>query len=1335
MSENIPTYKITLAGSPNSCVIKIGKTKFRSLVDTGAEVSLMHRRVYDSLLVKPKLQFKRINLSGVSGGALKIDGCINLRFTIGGIEMQHMFYVVKDMSRNLILGTDWLRQHGVRIYYDLGCMRIENKRYVNLEEDIHVSSVARIKYNTVLKPHSATICYAKVRPNPDLPVRVDYQISAVEKGFTCREPGLEVVDSVSRLGKDRSIPILVTNSTGKFIRIRRHGPIAKVEQLTGQGLAEVNSVIKGQKFDSTMDLKDLHVADKYRDNIEPLILRNSDLFASKDTELGHTDTVRMKIDTGSADPIKLRPYRTPLNNRKIIDETIDEMLDAKVIRRSRSPWSFPVVIVDKKDGSKRFCVDFRRLNQVTKKNSYPLPVIDDILALLGKAKYFTSLDLKSGYWQVLMNESDKEKTAFACHRGLFEFNVMPFGLSNAPAVFQELMSVVLQGLGDFAIAYLDDILVFSPTLEDHLQHLDTIFDRLRKHDLKLKLKKCNFLESETNYLGFIIGKDGIKPDPKKVEAIRSLPIPTCVREVRSFIGMSSYYRRFIPNFSEIAEPIIALTKKHAHYKWSAKHDEAFQYLKDSLSVVPLLAYPDTNKPYTLYTDASGTCIGACLTQSCDMADDEIPNVSNDKPIYYLSHKLSKTQCKWSTVEKEAYAIHFALQKLDHYLHGAQFVIKTDHKPLKYLLESPMQNKKIQLWALSMAGYNCTIEYIAGTTNTCADLLSRRPDEPGRCQEENLTEELDLDVNDNTFQVDVINSNEFEPKKFASCDVPLDDSLVKPDDCLPGLDMISEQNKDDELLELKTILVHGEPSKEVQRRYLVVDNVVYYLTDPDGDTVLRLYVPKHLRALVVKQYHDDNGHMGVQKTFDCIRQKYFWPNLFKELYQYVSSCTVCQVRSLQKIRQPLQETDIPPYPMAKLSLDLSGPYPKTMSGNKYIIAFVDWFSGWPEAFAVPDKTADTVAHLLIEEIFPRFGCPLQIVTDNGSENVNKVVQETMRSLNIHHVQTSVYHPQSNAKVERFHRTLHDVLSKKLSENQQTWDLFLNQALAAIRFNISVSSKFSPFFLLYNRDVVLPVDNLMKPRRKYQGEELHQIALQEQHKSFTLVRKHLKKAKKTQAKYADRGTKKIEFQVNDTVYYKNNQRKGKLDCKWKPYYRIIEKTGPASYVIKNQLDGSTSRVHAEMLRAANIDEWVIPTSTDGRPLRKTAYVIPPEDSSDEESSDTDQEGPYEKLAKKYQKERDDSDEEDNIPLMELAKRLKARDAMKQEENEESNRDSSVDESRGSVERSIDFDPEVDSGSETESYFDADDAMSVDGGDICTLSNLELGDKASPENDSKN
>ena len=199
-----------------------------------------------------------------------------------------------------------------------------------------------------------------------------------------------------------------------------------------------------------------------------------------------------------------------------------------------------------------------------------------------------------------------------------------------------------------------------------------------------------------------------------------------MREVRSLIGMGSYYRRFIPNFSEKAEPVIALTRKYARFKWTDECQSAFEYLKQSLTVVPLLAYPDPNKPYTLYTDASNYCIGACLTQACEDEENVLPNAKNEKTIYYLLHKLSKTQCKWSTIEKEVYSINYALCKLDYYLHGARFFIKTDHKPQEYLLESPMQNKKIQLWALSMAGYNCTIEYIAGTENTCADLLSGKP---------------------------------------------------------------------------------------------------------------------------------------------------------------------------------------------------------------------------------------------------------------------------------------------------------------------------------------------------------------------------------------------------------------------------------------------------------------------------------------------------------------------------------------------------------------------------------------------------------------------------------
>ena len=301
----------------------------------------------------------------------------------------------------------------------------------------------------------------------------------------------------------------------------------------------------------------------------------------------------------------------------------------------------------------------------------------------------------------------------------------------------------------------------------------------------------------------------------------------------------------------------------------------------------------------------------------------------------------------------------------------------------------------------------------------------------------------------------------------------------------------------------------------------------------------------------------------------------------------------------------------------------------------------------------------MAQLIIEEIYPRHGCALQIVSDNGAENVKRTVKETLARLKIDHVLTSVYHPQSNAKVERFHRTLHDILAKRIADNQQTWDLFLNQALAAIRFNVSESSKFSPFFLLYNRDVVLPVDNILKPRRRYVGEEMHQIALQEQHKSFVSVRNHLRKAKKRQAKYADRGTKTIEFKVGDPVYYKNNQRKGKLDLKWKPYYRILEKRGPVTYVIKNQLNGSTCKVHAEMLRLANIEDWQISKDENDKRLRDAAYVIPPEPSDSDSDSDPEMNLPLAKLAKRYRHERETSEDEEDISLLELRNRLRHRD----------------------------------------------------------------------------
>ena len=362
--------------------------------------------------------------------------------------------------------------------------------------------------------------------------------------------------------------------------------------------------------------------------------------------------------------------------------------------------------------------------------------------------------------------------------------------------------------------------------------------------------------------------------------------------------------------------------------------------------------------------------------------------------------------------------------------------------------------------------------------TVADLLSRTPQGCHKVQSKARGEE-EVEISDKFLQVNAFNSNRFDPKFYAGWEDPGANGKEEPETTWEGMDMVKEQDKDGVVKQLES----GKAVGALKKRHLILGELLYYLSDPDDDPTPRLYIPKQLQDAVIKQYHDDNGHMGIDKTFESIKRKYYFPNLYQRLTSYVNACVNCQTRALKKQRPPLQEMEQPPYPFAKLSMDISGPYPTSLSGNRYILSVVDHYTGWPEAFAIPDTSAQSVAHILVDEVFPRFGCPCEVITDNGTENENQVMKEVFAKLNNYHVTTSFYHPQSNAKVERFHRTLHDVLSKLLKDDSTVWDLYLNQALAAIRFNHKDSSRFSPFFLMYNRDVVLPIDNILKPRRKY------------------------------------------------------------------------------------------------------------------------------------------------------------------------------------------------------------------------------------------------------------
>ncbi|GBM26318.1 Retrovirus-related Pol polyprotein from transposon 297 [Araneus ventricosus] len=384
-----------------------------------------------------------------------------------------------------------------------------------------------------------------------------------------------------------------------------------------------------------------------------------------------------RINTGDHPPIKQYPRRLPLARKEEADNLVKEMVDNGIIEESSGPWASPIVLVKKKDGSTRFCVDYRKLNEITKKDSYPLPRIDDTLDALNGSQWFTTLDLKSGYWQVEIRPEDREKTAFTTGQGLWQFKVMPFGLCNAPATFERLMETVLRGLSSEAcLVYLDDIIIVGRTFEEHLNNLREVFQRLQKANLKLNPKKCRFFQKEVAYLGHVTSAEGVKTDPEKIKAVVVWPRPDKIHDLRSFLGLCTYYRRFVRNFSAIARPLHKLTEAKSNFNWTDECEKSFNSLKQALTSSPILTYPRTDKDFILDTDASNEGIGAVLSQNTG---------NEERVIAYFSKSLGKPERNYCVTRKELLAIVKSIEHFHHYLYGRKFPLRTDHASLRWLL--------------------------------------------------------------------------------------------------------------------------------------------------------------------------------------------------------------------------------------------------------------------------------------------------------------------------------------------------------------------------------------------------------------------------------------------------------------------------------------------------------------------------------------------------------------------------------------------------------------------------------------------------------------------------
>ena len=868
-----------------------------------------------------------------------------------------------NIDEDVILGTDVMTRFGFMLDLKRGVIAIDEEEVV-LRRGEDVSARVVLAEDTTLPDKSQTI----VRARLDKDV-ADGQVVLLEPMLDDGEPGKGLLVARTLCVTGKEIPVRIMNVNGYPTTLKKGSTLGHCSEVSSimhrvrnlvSAPTELPESLKPFVLDACRELPQSH-----KEEVKNLIARFQDIFETGDGTKGRTNIVEHRIDTGDARPIRQVPRRLPLAKREEAEKIVRDMERDGVIEPSKSPWISPVVLVKKKDGTSRFCVDYRLLNSVTKKDSYPLPRIDDTLDTLVGCELFSTLDLKSGYWQVGLARGDREKTAFSIGTGLWQFTVMPFGLCNAPATFERLMETVLRGLSwETCLVYLDDVIVLGKSMKDHLKNLEQVFQRLREANLKLNPKKCSLFRRKVRFLGHVVSSEGVSVDPEKVAAIREWPVPKDKHDVRSFLGLCTYYRRYVLGFANIAKPLTRLTEDKKIFVWDSDCTQAFEELKSALSSAPILSYPRPNEEFILDTDASNFGIGGVLSQIQD---------GHERVIGYFSKVLSKPERNYCVTRKELLAVVKSVEHFHKYLYGRRFLLRTDHAALMWLLRFKSPEGQVARWIERLQEYDFTSEHRAGTKHRNADALSRRPC-PGDCKHCSRVEDKDACVLRTTITDDHWGDEELRKDQEQDAD----------------LKKVLEWKRTGRRPTWNEV-AHLAPSLKTywaQWDSLTLEDGILkrVLESADGtQNRLQLLVPKRRIPEVLRQLHDgtSGGHFGVHKTLEKIRERFYWVNLREDVKDWCRKCTTCaSANGPQKRRvAPMRQYNVGA-PFERIAIDVAGPFPTTDGGNKYILVAMDYFSKWAEAYALPNQEAATVAEVLTKEMFSRFGIPLELHCDQG-----------------------------------------------------------------------------------------------------------------------------------------------------------------------------------------------------------------------------------------------------------------------------------------------------------------------------------------------------------------